>query len=212
MENTLPDGKEKRPELNKAISLQDFLGFYWLKTELVSFCKTNGISAAGGKIEITGRIEQFLATGEVVRAVGKPILTSKFDWNNSGLNLNTLLTDNYKNTENVRTFMTLQIGSHFRFNTEFMTWASENAGKSLKEAINEWNRIYIRKKNKADKSEIPPQFEYNRYIRDFLADNPGQTRASAIYFWKLKRRHRGDNTYCVTDLLSLELLFSKSAQ
>lgn len=201
MENTFPDGLEKRPELNSAISLQDFLGFYWLKTELVSFCKTNGISAAGGKIEITGRIELFLATGEVVGVVGKPILTSKFDWNNSDLNLNTMLTDNYKNTENVRTFMTLQIGSHFRFNTVFMTWARENAGKSLKEAIDEWNRIYVRKKNKADKSEIPPQFEYNRYIRDFLADNPGQSRVSAIYFWKLKRRHRGDNTYCVTDLL-----------
>ena len=193
-------GIEKRPELNNSISLHDFLGFYWLKTELVSFCKTNGISAAGGKIEITGRIEHFLATGEVVRAVGKPSPTSEFDWNNSALNLNTKLTDNYKNTENMRAFMTLHTGSHFRFNTEFMNWAKSNTGKSLREAIEEWNAIYIRRKNKEYKTEIPPQFEYNRYIRDFMVDNPGQTRASAMYFWKLKRRQRGDNTYCVTDL------------
>ncbi len=193
-----------RPELNKIIPLNDFQNFYWLKSELVSFCKTHGISAAGGKIEITGRIEHFLATGEIVGAAGKPIPTSKFDWNNSVLNLNTKLTDNYKNTENVRAFLTLHIGPHFRFNTEFMKWAKSNAGKSLADAIDEWNRIYMRRKNKGIKSEIAPQFEYNRYIRDFIADNPGHTLASAISFWKLKRQARGDNNYTSADLFLTE--------
>jgi len=193
-----------RPELNKIIPLNDFQDFYWLKSELVSFCKTNGISAAGGKIEITGRIERFLAKGEVVGAVGKPILTSKFDWKNSDLNLNTVLTDNYTNTENVRAFMTFHIGPHFRFNTGFMNWAKTNAGKSLNDAIDEWKRIYTLKKNKEHKSEIAPQFEYNRYIRDFLADNPGQNSGSAILIWKLKRKQPGDKNYNTNDLFLSE--------
>lgn len=200
MKNGLPNSVEKRPELNSAISIYDFQSFYWLKAELVSYCKTNGISAAGGKIEITGRIEHFLATGEVVGAVGKPIPTSKFDWNNSELYLNTKLTDNYKNSENVRTFMTLQIGSHFRFNTEFMNWAKSNTGKSLREAIEEWNAIYSRRKSKEYKTEIAPQFEYNRYVRDFLADNPGMTNKEAIKYWNIKRAKRGNNTYSKQDL------------
>jgi len=194
----------KRPELNAEITLDDFKNFYWLKTELVAFCKNNGIGTAGGKIEISGRIERFLATGEVVRVVEKPIQTSLFDWNNAILNLNTKLTDNYKNTQNVRAFLTSCIGPHFRFNTEFMKWARENTGKSLKEAVEEWNQIYARRKNKADKSEIPPQFEYNRYIRDFMADNPGHSITSAIHFWKLKSRQPGNNYYSETDLFLFE--------
>jgi len=193
-----------RPELNKIIPLNDFQDFYWLKSELVSFCKTNGISAAGGKIEITGRIERFLAKGEVVGAVGKPILTSKFDWKNSDLNLNTVLTDNYTNTENVRAFMTFHIGPHFRFNTGFMNWAKTNAGKSLNDAIDEWKRIYTLKRNKEHESVIAPQFEYNRYIRDFLADNPGQNSGSAIHIWKLKRKQPGDKNYNTNDLFLSE--------
>jgi hypothetical protein len=194
-------GIEKRPELNSAISPDDFQSFYWLKTELASFCQANGISASGGKIEIAARIEQYLSTGKVVPASGKPAIISNFDWRNAELDLNTKLTDNYTNTENVRAFMTFHIGSHFRFNTGFMNWAKANAGKSLNDAIDEWKRIYTLKRNKEHKSEIAPQFEYNRYIRDFMADNPGKTRASAIYFWKLKRQKRGDNNYSATDYL-----------
>lgn len=204
MENVLPDVIEKRPELNGTISRQDFQCFYWLKTELVSFCRANGISATGGKIEIARRIEHYLVTGKAIHTSRKPIPTSSFDWKNSELNLDTKLTDNYKNTENVRAFMTLLVGPHFKFNTQFMNWAKSNTGKSLREAIEEWTQIYYQKKNKEYKSEIAPQFEYNRYIRDFMVDNPGQTSASAIHFWKLKRRKRGDNSYSASDLLSPE--------
>jgi hypothetical protein len=199
--NGQPYSMDIRPELNSAISPADFRNFYWLKTELVSFCRANGINASGGKIEIAGRIEQYLATGKVVPLSEKPVITSDFDWKNAELHLNTILSDNYKNTENVRAFMTLHIGSHFRFNTGFMNWAKANAGKSLNDAIDEWKRIYALKSNKEHKTEIAPQFEYNRYIRDFIADNPGKTHASAICYWKLKRQQRGDNNYSATDLL-----------
>lgn len=195
---------EKRPDLNSAISPDDFQSFYWLKNELASFCRANGISASGCKIEIAARIEQFLATGKVIPATRNPVVTSNFDWKNTELHLNTKITDNYKNTENVRAFMTLHIGSHFKFNTVFMNWAKANAGKSLADAIDEWKRIYTLQKNKKHKSVIAPQFEFNRYIRDFMADNPGKTRAAAIFFWKLKRQQRGDNIYSATDLLSPE--------
>ena len=195
---------EKRPELNRAITPGDFQGFYWLKTEFASFCRANGISASGGKIEIAARIEQYLATGKVVPASGKPVPTSGFDWKNEELDLSTKLTDNYTNTENVRAFMTFHIGSHFQFNTGFMDWTKANTNKTLSDAIDEWKRIYTLKRNKEHKSEIAPQFEYNRYIRDFIADNPGQTLASAIHFWKLKRKQPWDIVYDPKDLFLSE--------
>jgi len=191
---------KKRPELNNKISLEDFKHFYWLKTELVSFCRANGVTNTGCKIEIADRIEQYLAKGESIPTFPKQYTISNFDWKNAELNLNTKLKDNYKNTENVRAFMTLHIGPHFKFNTEFMNWAKANTGKSLSDAINEWKRIYTLKKDKEYKSEIAPQFEYNRYIRDFIADNKGSTINDAIKYWKVKRGMSGDKKYSKNDL------------
>ena len=50
-----------------------------------------------------------------------------------------------------------------------MKWIKENVGKTLGDAIIEWNRINELKKDKNYVSEIDPQFEYNRYMRAFLA-------------------------------------------
>ncbi len=58
---------EKRPNLDKEISIKDFKDFYWLKKELIEFCRKNGISYVGGKIEITNRIIEYLETGKVTR-------------------------------------------------------------------------------------------------------------------------------------------------
>lgn len=194
----------KRPILNKEISLDDFENFYWLKEELVSFCRKNGVNTVGAKIDIANRIKSFLSDGTIMKSVEKKKVISKFNWNSSKLMLTTKITDNYKNTENVRSFMIEHIGKHFHFNTAFMNWMKSNLNKTLADAIKEWKRIYELKKDKSYKTNIAPQFEYNRYIRDFLADNPGKSSKYAIKFWKLKRQQRGDNKYSKDDLFLKE--------
>jgi len=74
-----------RPELNDKISLEDFINFYWLKKELSAFCKTKGINATGGKIEISSRIKTFLLTGEIIKqaAEQKEKVTSTYNWSNA---------------------------------------------------------------------------------------------------------------------------------
>lgn len=54
---------ENRPNLDRNISLADFNDFFWLKEELVVFCKRVGISTSGGKIEISDRIRRYILTG-----------------------------------------------------------------------------------------------------------------------------------------------------
>jgi hypothetical protein len=190
----------KRPELNDKISIDDFRNFYRLKEELVKFCKSKGINTSGGKLEIAERITTYLATGRIIKTINKAANTSKFDWNNAAMNADTKITDNYKNTENVRKFMIENIGKHFRFNTEFMKWAKQNTGKTLGDAINEWKRIYKLKKEPNHKTVIAPQFEYNTYIRDFMADNPDKSIKDAIKFWKIKKNQKGDNKYSKKDI------------
>jgi hypothetical protein len=189
-----------RPELNNSVTIADVKDFYWLKEELVAFCKSKGISTTGGKRELTERIIIYLQTGKIIRRVNKQKYISTFDWNKATLELSTKITDNYRNTENVRTFMTREIGLHFRFNVPFLNWTKQNVGKTMGDAIEEWKRIHELKRDKRFQSEIAPQFEYNTYIRSFLADNPDKTIREAICFWNLKRNQRGGMAYSPDDL------------
>lgn len=190
----------ERPELNSEISVEEFRSFYWLKEELVAFCRSNGMSSQGGKIEIADRIEIFLSTGKINPRPGKPSVTSRFDWKAESLSRKTVITDNYQNTENVRNFFKQEIGSSFKFNVVFMNWMKANTGKTLGDATEQWKTIAIRKTNPDKQKEIAPQFEYNRYIRDFIKDNPGLSREEAIKCWNLKKQKRGSSSYERTDL------------
>lgn len=196
---------EQRPTLSKEIAIKDLRDFYWYKQELVDFCRTEGLDKRGGKIELAQRIEKYISTGKRDEYISKsPSSSSKFDWNNGELTNETIITDNYKNSENVREFFKEQIGNRFKFNVKFMNWMKTAQGKTLGDAVEKWlNVIEGNKKNNLPK-EIEPQFEYNTYIRDFLSDNPTLDRSKAIACWKIRKLMRGDNKYGKTDLSLIE--------
>lgn len=195
---------DSRPELTKDIVLIDFQSFYWLKKELVDFCRREGLTTQGDKITITKRIEQYLLTGEKETVYNRRKPTATFDWNTVDLTLQTVITDNYKNTENVRAFFKKHLGQSFKFNVQFMNWMKSNVGKTLAEATVTWKAIKTEKQQNKTPKDIAPQFEYNTYIRDFLVANPSLTKKEAIICWKIKRATRGDNKYHPSDVLQLE--------
>ena len=55
----------ERPILNKDLDGKTFRSFYYLKEELVIFCRENNLPVSGGKLELTDRIAHFLDTGKV---------------------------------------------------------------------------------------------------------------------------------------------------
>lgn len=196
---------DKRPPLDKKISSKDFKEFYWMKAELQSFCKSESIPQTGSKIELAERIIQYLETGtnpEIKKTTKRSL--SKFDWQNEELSLKTVITDNYKNTENVREFFSKHLGSSFKFNVKFMQWMKSNLGKTLGDAINAWKEIKMQNKLSTTKKDIAPQFEYNTYLRDFLLANPTMSRSIGIKLWKIKKTMRGNNVYQKADLKFLE--------
>ena len=179
-----------RPQLNKQISLEDFNTHYWLRSELIEFCKKEKLPSTGGKITIVKIINFYLQTGQVLQPEIKKAKTinSKFDWHSEPLSLDTIITDSYKNTQNVRRFFLKEIGNHFSFNITFMSWFKENAGKTLRDAIPAWRNIHEQKNGKNAKLKIAPQFEFNTYVHDFLADNPDKVLKDVIICWKEKRQ------------------------
>ena len=91
-----------RPSLTKSISLEDFQNYYWLKAELQTFCRENGLPASGSKIEITERISHYLHTGKILKTalVQKRVKLLSY----KDLSLQTVITENHRCSEEVRAF------------------------------------------------------------------------------------------------------------
>lgn len=188
----------ERPILCRDLDSKTFRSFYYLKEELISFCRENGIPSSGGKEEITDRIAAFLDTGEII--IGSRIKTHKAS-KIKNISRDTIIESDFACTEVHRAFFKEEIGKSFSFNVAFQKWLKGNAGKTYEEAIDAYYRILEEKKLTG--TTIDRQFEYNTYIRDFFADNTGMSLADAICCWKYKKSIMGHNRYERTDLIAL---------
>lgn len=183
-----------RPELTKDLKIQEFKDYYWLKEELQLFCRENGMSSAGSKIDVSGRIETFLQTGEIK----KPLRKTKAKINQKKkLSLDTVITENHRCSQEVRNFFKTAINSKFHFSTYIQNYFKNNVGKTYGDVVNAWYEEEERKKDPTFKKKIAPQFEYNQFIRDFFADpdNNGRSRNEAIKAWQIIKTLPGSNKY-----------------
>ena len=188
----------ERPQLSKELDANTFLSFYYLKEELVDFCRENGLPSSGGKAELTDRIAVFLETGKILKASSKRKTASTVGI----ITEDTIIEPDIVCSEKHRAFFTEKIGKGFSFNVLFQKWLKSNAGKTYKDAVDAYYRILEEKKK--GKATIDKQFEYNTYIRDFFEDNEGKSLEHAIICWKYKKSLKGHNRYEKSDLEALE--------
>lgn len=188
-----------RPQLVRQLDGKTFQSFYFLKEELVVFCRANNLPTSGGKIDLTERIAHFLDTGEILSAKSnsKPRKSVGIITEQSTIESNIVCSENH------RAFFKEKIGKNFSFNVAFQNWLKTNNGKTYQEAIMAYYEILEKKKKGL--TTIDKQFEYNTYIRDFFADNPGKTLEQAIICWKYKKELQGHNHYNNSDLVALTL-------
>ncbi|MCM2676618.1 DUF6434 domain-containing protein [Alkalicoccobacillus plakortidis] len=184
-----------RPSLTKDTHVEEFKDFYWLKEELHSFCRENGISTSGSKIELSERIELFLRTGEIKKPSRQQKKSTK-PTPQLELSLNTVITENHRCSQHVRAFFKSVI-PNFHFSTHIQNYFKHNVGKTYRDVIDNWNEEEKRKKDPTYKTKIAPQFEYNQFIRDFFADpnNKGKGRKEAIKTWNKIKQLPGSNRY-----------------
>ena len=189
----------ERPNLNEKLDGETFRTFYYLKKELIDFCRENNLPVSGGKIELTDRIAYFLDTGKVLKTSTKRKTTKDVGF----ITENTLIESNIVCSEKHRAFFKEKIGKSFSFNVLFQKWLKSNAGKTYGDAINAYYQILEEKKK--GKTTIDKQFEYeyNTYIRDFFEDNQGRSLDEAIICWKYKKSLQGHNRYEKSDLVAL---------
>ena len=185
----------ERPALDQSLDSKTFRNFYYLKTELVDFCKKHGLPSSGGKIKLTDQIAHYLDTGEIRAAsTGKQKGTTI-----SKITVDTEIEENLVCSQQHRAFFKEHIGKSFSFNVSFQKWLKSNAGKTYQDAITAYYQIL--KEKKTNKTQIDSQFEYNTYIRDFFAENQGKSLKDAIRCWNYKKQLPGHNRYELSDLI-----------
>ena len=60
-----------------------------------------------------------------------------FDWHSDLILRHTPVTSTYKNTQNVRRFLTLHCGEAFKFDRDFMSWIKDGEPKTMGDVANE---------------------------------------------------------------------------
>ena len=171
-----------RPKLEPTLSAHDFLDYYWLKNELLIFCRKNTLATSGSKTELTKRIAHFLDTGERL----KPVKVRKASKMPTNFHKDTVIEKGWRSSQALRAFFKKEIGSHFHFNAVMREFIKYEAGKTLGNAIKAWEE----NQNTPREKDIAPQFEYNRHMRAYFGKYPQATRQEALAAWQQKRSRR----------------------
>ena len=187
-----------KPKLNNKLDSTTFKEYYYLKEELVKFCRENNLQTTGSKLELNERITKYLDTGEKETKINNKRKNKVID----KIELNSIIEDNFVCSEKHREFYKKEIGKNFSFNVSFQKWLKSNSGKTYKDSIDAYYKIIEDKKN--NKTVIDKQFEYNTYIRDFFNDNKDKSLNDAIKCWKYKKNLKGHNKYEKSDLKILK--------
>jgi hypothetical protein len=66
------------------------------------------------------------------------IKKTEINWHSHPLTLDTVITDSYKTTQNVRRFFKGQLDRDIKFTRDMYAWLHNNVGKTLAEAVDEY--------------------------------------------------------------------------
>ncbi|MFZ6874166.1 DUF6434 domain-containing protein [Undibacterium sp. Di27W] len=62
------------------------------------------------------------------------------DWHSIEISRATPVDASYKNTQNVRRFLTVECGDGFKFDRDFMAWIGNGEHKTMGDVADEWRR------------------------------------------------------------------------
>lgn len=141
---------------------------------------------------MTERIETFLLNGEIKKprrkSKKKPLTITPNE-----LNLETVITEGHRCSQDVRAFFKSVIGPKFHFTTYIQNFFKDNIGKTYLDAVEALLEEEKRKKLPTFKKDITLQFEYYLFIRNYFADpsNKGKNRKEAIKAWSSLKKLPG---------------------
>jgi hypothetical protein len=169
-----------RPSLELTITVEEFRRWYWLKSELATFCKRIRVTSSGSKPDLTARIEAHLS-GKPVRTVNQARRTGEMP---SHFTAETVIGKGWRCNPVLGAYFRQVCGKGFRFNAAIRQVIHEGAGKRLAEAAETYRQSTL---PNSPKQPIIAQNQYNQHTRDFFAQHKNATREQCLAAWHRKR-------------------------
>jgi hypothetical protein len=190
--------RQVKRELTAKTSLEDFHNQYWYLADLVDFCRRHEIDSTGRKDELIRRVETFLKTG---RRVARTPRKRAARVEAGVITLDAPVTSAFKCDAAARAFFQSVIGDHFHFTAHLQQFRRAHRGPcplTYGDLVREWIAEYERRKDKNYRPKIERTWQYNQFVRDYMADkerNSGRSIRDAAKAWNRVREHQGPHTY-----------------
>jgi len=168
----------ERPGLGPGLPPEEFDRWYWTVAELRVGARSLGVATDGRKADLSARIRAALA-GEDPPPRSTP---SPRDTLDGELTPETVVYPPQRMTRALRRFMEEHCGPGFRFDRHMRDLFGGVAGSGdlrLADAVDAWFRT-----RDQPAGRIGPQFEYNRFVREWRAAHPGATHDDVVSAWR----------------------------
>jgi hypothetical protein len=162
-----------RPSPSASLSEAEFLRWYWLRTELTSFCRLLGIPSSGRKQEVADRIAARLGHRTPPPQIATPPRTPP----PPNLTPETQVSPGWRLTPHLRQFFVQHCGRSFRFNQSLRDFFRAGSG-TLADALAAYRQS---RTNPPD--EIPEVFAFNRFARSFRLAHPQASHTDITRAW-----------------------------
>ena len=166
-----------RPEPTSGLAPAEIERWYWTQAELRQIARELGIPSSGTKGELAARVRAGLA--------GEPLPSTKKRPRNRlerPLGRDTVIPDGVVLSRELRDWFVAQLGPTFHADRHMRRFLKEGAGKTLGDAVEHW----ISTRDAAE-DEIEPQFELNRFTRQWWRANPDGSREELRDAWLVYR-------------------------
>jgi hypothetical protein len=195
-----------RPALTAGMAPDALDRYYWYMAELVAYCRAAGLPSGGQKHEVIERVRAHLTGQAQPPSTPRRVRQTKQAPAPAGtrqLTLETPVGPDYKCDAETRAFFASVIGPHFHFTAHLQRFRRNHAGAPLTygDLARAWVAEFERRKDKNYKPALMATWEYNNFVRAYLADKPrnaGKTMKDAAAAWNLVRQSCGPRDYAST--------------
>jgi hypothetical protein len=187
--------RDRKPKLHPGMNVEALTSYYWMKADLIKFARQLGLPTDGSKPELSARIEQRLrGLPDLPKAQPKHARGPRDS--DKPLRRDTLI-GNYTSDEKTRAFFKSQIGPGFHFTYHLNQYRLSHKNLSYGDLVDEWVAERERRRDSSYQPPIAEQGKYNRFVRDFFADEENQARSlrDAAAAWNAIKDRRGDHRY-----------------
>lgn len=165
----------------------EFRRWYYLKAELTTFARELGLATGGSKESVADRIARALCGDEPPRGETVDTVRGGGPQLEGPVSRATVIPPGQRSSQVLREFFTAEVGPSFRFDAAMRDVVAKGAGKTLGDALDHWWASRNR-----DEAPIGPQFELNRFTREWWRTNPGGSRDELRAAWLAYRNQPSD--------------------